>query len=260
MSARAPNHRARVLLIPGGASTVQGYFPQLSALLGPDLGVIEIDPPGIGASADGRQLRLPEYAAALAEGVREQGEAPVVVVGHSLGGLIALRLAVDRPGLIAGLLLLDPTPVTPPRMLRSMGVFLRVLAVLGPAGRRMWDASARRDLRGVSMSRDQEQAFRVYTDPSFVAETARWAGKLAQDGASLAADLRAGRVTAPTIIVSAGNRGPRSAIRRAHQQLVSWIPNAELEIWDQTSHPLHIQQPGRVAEAIRTIATRVQTL
>lgn len=43
-------------------------------------------------------------AAALAAALAE----PVVVVGHSFGGAIALHLAATRPELVAGLVLLDP--------------------------------------------------------------------------------------------------------------------------------------------------------
>jgi hypothetical protein len=67
-----------------------------------------------------------------------------------------------------------------------MAPFLRVLAGLGPVGRRLWEARARRDLRGFSVSAEQERALAVYTDPRFLAETARWAGHLARDGATLA--------------------------------------------------------------------------
>jgi pimeloyl-ACP methyl ester carboxylesterase len=233
---------SHVLLVPGGASTVHGYFPQLATSLGTRATVIEVDPPGIGASSDRRPLRLAGYALAgyalgLSQAVRRTGDDPAVVVGHSLGGLVALRLAVDDPGLVAGLLLLDPTPLTPPRTLKPMAAFFKVLAGLGPVGRRGWDARARRDLRGVSMSAEQQRALAVYTHPRFLAENARWAGHLAGDGAALANDLAAGKLGAvPTVVVSAGERAPRSAIRRAHEQLVAWIPEAELQVWDGTGH------------------------
>jgi pimeloyl-ACP methyl ester carboxylesterase len=245
----------RVLLIPGGASTVHGYFP-LASLLGPDLAVIEADPPGIGETADGSPLRLAEYAQASAKSVQEGGDEPVLAVGHSLGGLIALRLAADHPELVAGLVLLEPTPLTPPRTLSSIGTFLRVLAALGPIGRRMWDTSAKRDLRDVPLDAETERAALVYRNPRFVAETARWAKYLPRDGAELAADLRAGKVTVPTLLVTADYRSAKSPVRRAHEELVSWIPGARLEVWENTRHPLHIQQAARVAAAIRTVASR----
>ena len=247
-----------MLLVPGGASTVHGYFPGLARALANHAALIEHDPPWIGATSDGRPLRLFEYAAALALTVRNGGSEPVCVVGHSLGGLVALRLAVDHPDLVAALLLLDPTPpVTPPVALRLIAPFLRVLACLGPVGRRMWAAQARRDLRGVAMSAEQERALAVYTDPRFLAENARWAKHLARDGSVLAKEIAAGNLAAvPTVVVSAGKRSPRSPVRRAHEQLVASIPRARLEVWEGTTHPLHIQQPGKVAKAMLALLER----
>jgi pimeloyl-ACP methyl ester carboxylesterase len=254
MSATGSLSRSQVLLVPGGASTVHGYFPQLGTALDARAQVIQINLAGIGPAHDRRPLRLPEYARGLAQAVRTQADGPLIIVGHSLGGLVALRLAIDEPGLAAALLLLDPTPPTPPAMLHGMALFLRALATLGPAGQRLWDRRARHDLRGITMDDDQARALAVYTDPRFAAETARWARYLARDGAALAEDLAAGKLPpVPAIVVSAGYHRPRSAVRRAHQQLAAWIPRAELQVWDGAPHPLHIQQPQRVAAAVSTL-------
>jgi pimeloyl-ACP methyl ester carboxylesterase len=123
MTPRAGPAAPRVLLLPGGASTAHHYFPELKTSLRNHATVIEFDPPGIGTSSDRRPLRISEYADALAGAVRGDGEGPVIVVAHSLGGLVALRLAIDQPDLVAGMLLLDPTPVTPPSVLRFTAIF-----------------------------------------------------------------------------------------------------------------------------------------
>jgi hypothetical protein len=108
-----------------------------------------------------------------------------------------------------------------------MAPFLKALAGFGPADRLMWAAQAPRDLRDVSMSADQKRALAVYTDPRFLAENARWARHIARDRAALAKDLRAGKLGAvPTVVVSAGERSPKSPIRRAHEQVVARIPEA----------------------------------
>ncbi|MEP6811853.1 MAG: alpha/beta hydrolase, partial [Actinomycetota bacterium] len=94
-----------VVLVPGGGSSVRGYFPELDARLQGRVRLLEVDPPGLDVAAGRRWLRNADHARVLAEAVRRDGAAPVVVVGHSLGGLVALRLALDEPELVAGLLL-----------------------------------------------------------------------------------------------------------------------------------------------------------
>jgi pimeloyl-ACP methyl ester carboxylesterase len=171
---------------------------------------------------------------------------------------VALRLAVDEPDLVAALLLLDPTPLTPPLALRVMAPSLKVFAALGPLGERMWAAQARRDLRSISMSAEQERALAVYTYARFLAENARWAKHLAGDGTTLAREIAVGKLGAvPITVISAGNRSANSPIRRAHARLVAAIPRAELVIWEGTSHPLHIQQPAKVAAAMLALIDRM---
>jgi pimeloyl-ACP methyl ester carboxylesterase len=256
MTPDASKHR--VLLIPGGASTIHGYFPDLADALATRATVIEFDPPGIGALSDGSALRLSDYAAALAQFVREGGDDHMGVIGHSVGGLVALRLAIDAPDLVAALLLLDPTPVTPWLALSVMAPSLRAVAALGALGRRIWAVQARRDLRDVSMSAEQQRALAVYTDPRFLAENARWAKHLARDATALAKDIAAGKLHAlSTTVASAGKRSPRSPTRHAHEWLVASIPKAHLEVWEGTTHPLHIQRPHKVADAMLALLERV---
>ena len=110
------------------------------------------------------------------------------------------------------------------------------------------------------MDSEQEQALRVYTHPRFVSETARWAAHLPGDGTLLASELAAGRLPrVPAVVVSAGSEhGPKSAARRAHRQLAQWVPCTDLQVWEGTRHPLHIQQPDRVASELSALLERAQ--
>ena len=257
MDLGADSGKWRVLLVPGGASSAHGYFPGLGRSVGARAELMEVDPPGIGAERDRRPLRLSEYAGELALAARSRGSGRLVVVGHSLGGLIALRLAVDEPELVAGLVLLDPTPPAPRSSLTALSREMRLGVALGPVGRRLWEAEAHRAVRGIDMDGEQERALRVYTHRRFVAESVRWARHLAGDGNVLARDLAAGRLPRiPAVVVSAGEHGQESAVRRAHRQLTQWIPGADLQIWDETRHPLHIQQPDRVASVVLALLQR----
>jgi pimeloyl-ACP methyl ester carboxylesterase len=228
----APAHAtARVLLVPGGRASVHGYFPGLAHSLATQAGVIEVDPPAIGSSREWRRLSFSDYAAALADVIRADGDGRVVVVGHSLGALVALQLAVQEPGLVAGLLLLDPAPLIMPRLSRALAVPGRLLRL----------RPRRRD----------EPAASLDAQPQSQGELVRRVWYLARDGGTLAAALRAGRVAAvPTVVVSAGEHAPTSLLRRTHEQLVRWIPTAELQVWEGTGHGLYGQRPEQVTEAV----------
>jgi pimeloyl-ACP methyl ester carboxylesterase len=61
------------------------------------------------------------------------------LVGHSLGGFVALSTAAYRPDRVASLALLDPLGIAPLNMLRFMGWGLAVLVgSLAPAAVRGW--------------------------------------------------------------------------------------------------------------------------
>lgn len=62
-------------------------------------------------------FRLTDEAASIVDTINAQ-EAPVHLVGHSYGGAVALRAALERPNKIASLALYEPTAF---HVLRSMG-------------------------------------------------------------------------------------------------------------------------------------------
>lgn len=79
---------------------------------------IAIDRLGFGASkGSGAVVSFADQAGAIAEVIRQQAASKPVVVGHSLGGPIAARLAADHPDLVGGLVLvaasLDPALESP---------------------------------------------------------------------------------------------------------------------------------------------------
>lgn len=80
---------------------------------GGPLAVAALDLPGFGASPEPPAAwGSPEYAEVVARVVEGLGAGPVVVVGHSLGGRVAVRLAARRPELVRGLVLTG-APVAP---------------------------------------------------------------------------------------------------------------------------------------------------
>ena len=77
-----------------------GYFPEI-AVAAPDL-------VGHGRSSWVAPWTIDANVSALAALLDDQASAPVLVVGHSFGGALALHLAAARPDRVGALLLLDP--------------------------------------------------------------------------------------------------------------------------------------------------------
>lgn len=102
-----PDGPARILLVHG----LTGHGRRWATLADDLLAEFPIAAPdllGHGRSSWDAPWTIEANVAALAGLLDADGGAPVVVVGHSFGGAVALNLAAARPDLIDGLVLLDP--------------------------------------------------------------------------------------------------------------------------------------------------------
>ncbi len=100
--------------------------------------VLAVDLPGFGSSpAPATPLGSAEMAVAVAAALRAVGAERPVVVGHSLGGRVAVRLAAASPELLGGLVLcgapLVRRPGPPPPLAYRLARFLGRLGLLGEA-------------------------------------------------------------------------------------------------------------------------------
>lgn len=88
-------------------------FAGLARQLGDAIRLIALDQRGHG-QARKRQTYAPEdYVADAAAFVEEQGLAPAVVLGHSMGGVIAYTLAATRPELVRAVIVEDAPAFVP---------------------------------------------------------------------------------------------------------------------------------------------------
>lgn len=99
-----------VVLLPGGGATATAWFAVAGLLAGRR--VVCVDTLGdAGRSVPGgRRMRATEHLVAwLAETLSALELDTVDLAGHSYGGAVALRFALDRPDRVRRLALLDPT-------------------------------------------------------------------------------------------------------------------------------------------------------
>lgn len=122
-----------ILLIHGASSNLEAMRQPLGNLLSRTHRVILIDRPGHGWST---RERLTDSTPAIQARMIEQALAkldvgPVIVVVHSLAGALGLRMALDHPSHVAGLVML--APVTHPWR-GGVGGYNRMMTwpVIGP--------------------------------------------------------------------------------------------------------------------------------
>jgi pimeloyl-ACP methyl ester carboxylesterase len=125
------SHRTPVVLVHGLSGSADWWRPIVPRLEG---------------EREVRVIDLPQHLPleAAAGWLAEQLDTRVDLVGHSMGGLIAARLAADRPSLVRRLVLIAPAGVSPGSRARHVVPLLRALRHTSP---RLFPLLARDALR-----------------------------------------------------------------------------------------------------------------
>ncbi len=99
-----------VFLIHGASSHIGTWKPTIIPMLKDQFRVAAYDRPGMGYTADrpADSDTLALQARVAADVIEQLGLEKPIVVAHSWGGAVALRLALDRPDLVSGLVLIAP--------------------------------------------------------------------------------------------------------------------------------------------------------
>lgn len=145
-----------------------------------DWNLLFTDLPGHGESAQPDLAKMPDWRAmakvvgdALEQRMQKLGSGPVIGVGHSMGGIITLLMAAERPQLFSRIILLDPIFFSPAvvlaqKLIRYSGYWQRTALVKNVAGRRrQWPdlLSMKTDLQKKSLyKRWQEPALDAFLE------------------------------------------------------------------------------------------------
>ncbi len=256
-----------LVLIHGLGGQVRNFTHSLVERLTDDFRVIAVDRSGSGHSTRSGDdaARLDRQAAQVARVIEALALDRPTVVGHSLGGAVALRLAADRPDLVGALALIGPLtqPVEEPP------------AVFAPLALR--SAAARQAVAWTvatpaSLLRGPKTLAVVFGPEAVPADWAtRGGGYLGLRPSAFlnaSADLRAmeddvpmlvtayDRVTAPVGVLY----GRQDQILQAdrHGAVADQLADARLELVDG-GHMLPITQPDATADFIRRVAARRET-
>jgi pimeloyl-ACP methyl ester carboxylesterase len=104
-----PRDATVVVLIHGASGNLRDQLAPVMASLGQDFRLIALDRPGHGWSERGPDDATPIGQARSIGALLDQlGISGAIMVGHSFGGAVAASVALERPDLARGLLLLSP--------------------------------------------------------------------------------------------------------------------------------------------------------
>ncbi|MGH2981194.1 MAG: alpha/beta fold hydrolase, partial [Solirubrobacterales bacterium] len=213
--------------------------------------VIAIDLLGHGGSEKpGGGYSMPEQARLVAGALGELGVRQATVVGHSLGGAVAVALAEESPQLVGGIVIMDTVPDKGYGSLDRLAEAVTI-PVLGEA---LWrvkiDWSIRRGL---------EQSFAPgYEVPDeFVDDVRRLTYTAYDDSASgfdsyvdeSALDLRLRPLDLPLLVIFGADEqivdDPREAL-----SAYAAVPGAETELIAGAGHSPNVEQPAETARLI----------
>jgi pimeloyl-ACP methyl ester carboxylesterase len=227
-------------------------FDQLRELLPDGFRSIAPDWPGHGESPAGigpaSAMGFADVAEELVSRLAPEG---AIVLGNSVGGFAAARLAIRRPELVRGLVLVDSggfLPRSPQvRIFCALMARPRFLRALYPwfANRYMRPQSeADRQVRDVGIATTRQ-------DPGLAAVSGLW-----RSFSSPEHDLHkeAASIQAPTLIVW-GKRDPVIPLK-AGRTIAATIPDARLELLD-TGHAPQVSDPDGFAALLVPFAERV---
>lgn len=250
-----------VVMVQGGAAPYRGYWETIVAQLRDSATVVTLDRPGVGTSPHtGASLSMADQTSHLAELILGLDGGPAVVVGHSLGGPVCIQLAADYSELVAGVVLLDPTPINLPAAARMLMVMTKIFGALGRSstGRKVL---AMPIVGGAKRYKDDPAALAQYTamsqatiDDDQWGKCHRLLAGFGADSAQLWRRLENQPLKVPGVLVTA-DRKPSSALYKAHLAIAERTGLA-FEVWPGTTHTCHLEEPGKVVTAVLSALQR----
>ncbi|GJE76012.1 alpha/beta fold hydrolase [Methylorubrum suomiense] len=260
--------RATIVLLHGASANahdpMEGVGRHLAAA---GFRVVSFDRPGYGGSdrLAGAEAATPAFQARmLADAIDRLGLGPVILMGHSWSGALALRMALDRPKGIAGLVLVAPVAMPFPPMplpwwadlaLKPPVTWLLTHTIAVPLGLYYLPGVARGVFR-------PEPPVEDYVEKSRAALILRPGSALAniQDLAGLPAALAQqaplyASLRVPTVIVT-GEGDPVVVTAKQAEPLSRAVPGARLVVLPGAGHMITYTAPDALVRETEALLER----
>lgn len=240
---------APVLLVHGTAPPLWGA---LAGQMASFARVIEYSRRGFSGSTGAEVHSLREHADDAAWLLDSLDATPAVVVGWSIGGVIALDLALRYPGKVRALVLLEPPlhAKKHPSLTLLNGVVLSIMlgSVAGAA------RGGTRFSRWVFEETDGSNALDrlAHADRAAFAADAAAVGREIRLGTGEELSLAAlGQITAPTVVVVGGRS--RKFLREGGHRAANAVAQGRLLALEHAGHFLQLDATARIATTVREL-------
>ncbi|MFK3982066.1 alpha/beta fold hydrolase [Micromonospora sp. NPDC050397] len=242
-----PGPRPAVLFLHGPAGYA-GEWDASAAAIGGSHHVLALDQRGHGRSERRpAQLTRSAYVADVAAVISTLRVAPVVLVGHGLGGHTAMLAAARYPRLVRALVMVDTGPGGDPIASRRFGDWLAAWPVPFPSysdAVRFFGGGHRGRVRADGLAEAEDGWWPRFV-PELVVESLReWADR------PFWADWRA--VRCPTLLVRGGV--PPEQVRL----MLDLLPGSESTELPEAGADPHLEWPGEWHRVLRTFLGRLQ--
>ena len=136
----APGAGRPVVLLHGLFGSARN-FGAIARKLEEGARVLALDLRNHGASPHAPDMSYAAMAADVIETLAARAALPAVLIGHSMGGKVAMRVALDRPEAVAGLVVADIAPVSYPPHFRAIVAAMAALPLVPGLTRAAADAA-----------------------------------------------------------------------------------------------------------------------
>lgn len=232
---------------------LHGLFGQSANLrsvaraLEPEFRVHGLDLPDHGQSLWLSDASLPAYATCVSDWMADQGIDHAHVIGHSLGGKVAMELALTTPAKVGRLVVADIAPVAYPRGHQAIIAALKVVQSSG--------CRSRADAEAILQDSIEDPGVIGYLLMSLRAEAGVYQWRFNLEGLAAAYD-RLGAAPSdaePFAGPSLFLRGAQSTyVLAEHEDTIARrFPASELVTIDPAGHWLHVDQPQTFNRRVR---------
>ena len=230
-----------LFMVHGNFASWRWYEPTLKRLKGTNFRGIAVDLPGFGDSSNPeREITIENYAKELEGFINTFNLEKINLVGHSLGGAVCLRYALNNPNKINQLLLIDSSPaeglITPEEYYPVLESYKHNRGLLKLA------------LSGMIPSNDPDKMLNKLTDDALLMDPRAFSDNArALEKFNYLDELP--KLQAKVLFLV----GEKDTLitEALLKPTVDRLPNAEIKVLDNVGHAVNVEDPQRFINILK---------